>query len=32
VLHHPVLSVEAGEKFVRNYALAEQGKLGAPTW
>ena len=30
VLHHPVLSVEAGEEFVRNYELAEQGKLGAP--
>jgi hydrogenase small subunit len=30
VLHHPVLSVEAGEEFVRNYELAEQGELGAP--
>jgi hydrogenase small subunit len=30
VLHHPVLSVEAGEEFVRNFELAEQNKLGAP--
>src|SRR5437867_8801649 len=30
VLHHSVLSVEAGAEFVRNYELAEQGELGAP--
>src|SRR5262249_5925751 len=30
VLHHPVLSIEAGEEFVRNYAMAERGELGAP--
>ena len=30
VLHHPVLSVEAGEEFVRNFELAHEGKLGAP--
>jgi hydrogenase small subunit len=30
VLHHSVLSVEAGEEFVRNYEMAEQGRLGAP--
>src|ERR671935_1254825 len=30
VLHHSVLSVESGEEFVRNYALAEAGELGAP--
>ncbi len=30
VLHHPVLAVEAGEDFVRNYELAAEGKLGAP--
>ena len=30
VLHHPVLSVEAGEEFVRNFELAERGELGAP--
>jgi hydrogenase small subunit len=30
VLHHPVLSVEAGEEFVHNYEMAERGELGAP--
>jgi hydrogenase small subunit len=30
ILHHPVLSVEAGEEFVHNFRLAEQGALGAP--
>jgi hydrogenase small subunit len=30
VLHHPVLSVEAGEEFVRNFELAQKGELGAP--
>src|ERR1700731_1923035 len=30
VLHHPVLSVSAGEEFIRNYRLAREGKLGAP--
>lgn len=30
VLHHPVLSVEAGEAFVRNFELAERQELGAP--
>ncbi|MDR7482226.1 MAG: hydrogenase expression protein HypE [Armatimonadota bacterium] len=30
ILHHPVLSVEAGEEFVQNFRLAEEGKLGAP--
>ncbi|MDR7556297.1 MAG: hydrogenase expression protein HypE [Armatimonadota bacterium] len=30
LLHHPVLSVEAGEEFVHNFRLAEEGKLGAP--
>src|SRR5262245_25470788 len=30
VLHHSVLSVEAGEEFVRNYEMAERGQLGAP--
>ncbi|MGI8912847.1 MAG: hydrogenase expression protein HypE [Chloroflexota bacterium] len=30
VLHHPVLSVEAGEAFIRNYELAAEGKLNAP--
>lgn len=30
VLHHPVLSVEAGEEFVKNYELAADGKLNAP--
>lgn len=30
ILHHPVLSVEAGHEFVRNFELATEGKLGAP--
>ena len=30
VLHHPVLSMEAGEEFVHNFELAEEGKLAAP--
>lgn len=30
ILHHPVLSVEAGEEFVHHYELAAQGKLNAP--
>src|SRR5512141_3260574 len=30
VLHHPVLSTEAGEEFVKNYHLAAEGKLNAP--
>jgi hydrogenase small subunit len=30
VLHHPVVSVEAGEAFIRNYELAAEGKLNAP--
>lgn len=30
VLHHPVLSVVAGEKFMRPFHLAAQGKLNAP--
>ena len=30
VLHHSVLSVEAGEEFIHNYELAERGELGAP--
>ncbi len=30
ILHHPVLSVEAGDEFVENFRLAEEGKLGAP--
>src|ERR671936_160555 len=30
VLHHPVVSVEAGEHFIRNYELAAEGKLNAP--
>jgi hydrogenase small subunit len=30
VLHHPVLSIEAGAEFVRNFELAERGELGAP--
>jgi len=30
VLHHPVLSVEAGEEFMRNFQLAWEGKLDAP--
>jgi Ni,Fe-hydrogenase I small subunit len=30
ILHHPVLSVEAGHEFVRNFELAAEGKLDAP--
>jgi hydrogenase small subunit len=30
ILHHPVLDVEAGERFVRWYELAARGELGAP--
>src|SRR5262245_60769774 len=30
LLHHPVLSVEAGEEFVKSFAEAWEGKLGAP--
>ncbi len=30
ILHHPVLSVEAGEKFVENFYKAERGELDAP--
>jgi len=30
VLHHPVLSVEAGDAFMENYELAAEGKLNAP--
>ena len=30
VLHHPVLAVVAGEKFMRPFHLAAQGKLNAP--
>ena len=30
VLHHSVLSVEAGEEFIHSYQLAERGELGAP--
>lgn len=30
VLHHPVLSVEAGEAFMKNYELAAEGRLNAP--
>ncbi len=30
VLHHPVLSVEAGHAFVRNFEMAEKNELGAP--
>jgi hydrogenase small subunit len=30
ILHHPVLSVEAGEAFVHNFELAEQDELDAP--
>ena len=29
-LHHPVLSVEAGEAFVRNFEMAWRGELDAP--
>jgi len=30
ILHHPVLSVEAGAEFVKSFAEAWEGKLGAP--
>jgi len=30
ILHHSVLSVEAGEEFVHNYEMAEKNQLGAP--
>ena len=30
ILHHPVLSVEAGADFVQSFADAWEGKLGAP--
>lgn len=30
VLHHPVLSVVAGERFMEPFRLAAEGKLGAP--
>ena len=30
VLHHPVTSTEAGAEFIKNYALAAEGKLNAP--
>lgn len=30
VLHHPVVSTEAGEAFMKNYELAAEGKLNAP--
>lgn len=30
ILHHPVLSVEAGHEFVRNFEMAEAGELHAP--
>ncbi len=30
ILHHPVVSVEAGHEFVRNFELAAEGKLTAP--
>src|SRR5262249_21680487 len=30
VLHHPVVSTEAGEPFIKNYQLAAEGKLNAP--
>lgn len=30
ILHHPVLSVEAGEEFVHAFELAARGELGAP--
>ena len=30
ILHHPVLSVEAGAEFVKSFADAWEGKLGAP--
>ena len=30
ILHHSVLSVESGEDFIRDYARAANGELGAP--
>jgi hydrogenase small subunit len=30
ILHHPVLSVEAGSEFVTSFHEASQGRLGAP--
>jgi hydrogenase small subunit len=30
LLHHPVLSVEAGREFVKNFELAAQGRLADP--
>ena len=30
ILHHPVLSVEAGAEFVQSFSDAAAGKLGAP--
>src|SRR4026209_417981 len=30
ILHHPVLSVEAGADFVQSFVDAWEGKLGAP--
>jgi len=30
ILHHPVLSAEAGAEFVRSFIDASEGKLGAP--
>jgi hydrogenase small subunit len=30
ILHHPVLSIEAGEEFVENFYKAERGELDAP--
>src|SRR5580765_2155347 len=30
ILHHPVLSVEAGADFVKSFRDAWEGKLGAP--
>jgi len=30
ILHHPVLSAEAGAEFVRSFTEAWEGKLGAP--
>ncbi len=30
ILHHPVLSVEAGHEFVENFSLAAEGELDSP--
>ncbi|MFQ5856657.1 MAG: hydrogenase expression protein HypE [Anaerolineae bacterium] len=30
ILHHPVLAVEAGEEFVRNFEMAAEGELDDP--